>query len=292
VTRSIWATLVSRMGRTLRVGSTASPEAPLPTLALNDATLDYELSGDSGPLVVQLHGLTSSRERDTQLGLDLPRALRDHRILRYDARGHGRSTGAPEPSDYTWAALAEDLLALLDHVAPGEQVHGVGPSMGSVTLLHAALRDPARFATLTLVVPPTVWETRMAQRATYLLNADLIEREGLDAFVELGLTAPVVPALADAPRTEPTVPEELLPALLRGAATSDMPPARELATIETRSLILAWSDDPTHPVSTATILADTLPHARLVVARTPYGMMAWPGLFADHVTSNAPTRTA
>ena len=262
----------------------------LPTLALNDAALEYDLTGDSGPLVVQLHGLTSSRARDVQLGLDLPRALRDHRVLRYDARAHGGSTGSKNPVTYTWPHLADDLLLLLDHVAPGEEVHGVGPSMGSATLLHAALLDPARFASLTLVVPPTVWDTRVAQRATYLVNADLIEREGLEAFVELGLAAPIVPALADVPRTYPAVPEELLPALLRGAAMSDLPPRRELATIEVPTLILAWSDDPTHPVSTATELAEILPNTRLVVARTPYGVMAWPGLFADHVTTHPPTR--
>jgi pimeloyl-ACP methyl ester carboxylesterase len=245
--------------------------------------------GDTGPLVVQLHGLTSSRARDVQLGLDLPLALRGHRVLRYDARGHGRSTGSTDPADYTWPHLASDLLDLLEHVASGEQVHGVGPSMGAATLLFAALRDPARFASLTLVVPPTAWETRMAQRATYLVNADLVEREGIDAFVELGRTAPVVPAMADAPRTVPAVAEALLPALFRGAAMSDLPAPEELAAIDAPTLILAWGEDPTHPVSTATALADTLPNSRLVVARTPYGVMAWPDLFADHVTGHAPS---
>jgi 3-oxoadipate enol-lactonase len=264
---------------------------PLPTLALTDATLDYELAGTSGPLVVQLHGLTSSRERDVQLGLDLPRALREHRVLRYDARGHGHSTGTTDPARYTWPQLADDLLRLLDHVAPAAQVHGVGPSMGAGTLLHAAQRDPGRFASLTLMVPPTAWETRMAQRATYLLNADLVEREGLSAFLELGLTAPTVPALADTPRTTPTVPERLLPAVLRGAATSDLPSLLALHTIAAPTLILAWTDDLTHPVSTAALLADALPDARLVLAQTPYGVMAWPGLFADHVTSHPPATT-
>lgn len=264
----------------------------LPTLTVNDATLDYEITGDAGPLVVQLHGLTSSRARDVQLGLDLARTLRDHRLLRYDARGHGRSTGTPDPATYTWPSLADDLLALLDHVAPGEQVHGVGPSMGSATMLHAALKDPERFSSLTLVVPPTAWDTRMSQRATYLLNADLVEREGIGAFVELGLTAPAVPALADAPHTVPAVAEAILPSLLRGAATSDLPPLRELAAITTATLVLAWTDDLTHPLSTAEALAGTLPNAELVVARTPYGVMAWPGLFADHVTTYEPSRQA
>lgn len=258
------------------------------TLDVPGATLDYEVSGPTGPLVVQLHGLTSSRARDAQLGLDLPRALRDHRVLRYDARGHGNSTGSPHPADYAWSHLAGDLVALLDHVAPGEQVHGVGTSMGSGTLIHAALLDPERFASLTLVVPPTAWETRQVQSRTYLESADLVEREGIDAFVELGLSAPVVPALADAPHTRPEVEESLLPTVLRGAAATDLPAPRDVADVQVPTLLLAWSDDPTHPLSTAALLHEVMPQSRLVVARTPYGVMAWPGLFADHVSVNAP----
>jgi 3-oxoadipate enol-lactonase len=260
----------------------------VPTHDVAGATLDYVLSGESGPLVVQLHGLTSSRQRDAELGLDLPRALHDHRILRYDARGHGHSSGSPDEADYAWDRLAGDLIALLDHVAPGEQVHGVGTSMGSGTLLHAALRDPGRFASLTLVVPPTAWETRRSQARTYLVNADLVEREGIDAFVELGLMAPTVPAMADAPHTHPEVAEDLLPTVLRGAAATDLPDPEEIGGVEAPTLVLAWSDDPTHPLSTAALLHEVLPESRLVVARTPYGVMAWPSLFADHVTGHAP----
>ena len=260
----------------------------MPTLDVLGATLDYEVTGASGPLVVQLHGLTSSRGRDAQIGLDLARALhRDARVLRYDARGHGHSTGSPHPADYTWEQLAEDLLALLDHVAPGEQVHGVGTSMGCGTLLHAVLRDPHRFASLTLVVPPTAWDTRRAQSRTYLVNADLVEREGVDAFVELGLLSPTVPALADAPTTRPEVDARLLPTVLRGAAATDLPDPQVLERVLTPTLVLAWSEDPKHPLSTAALLHDVMPESRLVVARTPYGVMAWPGLFADHVTANA-----
>jgi len=258
----------------------------VPTLELADASIDFDVDGDSGPLVVQLHGLTSSRSRDAQLGLDLARALRGHRILRYDARGHGGSTGSPDTWSYGWDRLAGDLLALLDHVAPGERVHGVGPSMGAATLLHAAVRDPRRFETLTLVVPPTAWETRRAQAATYLANAYVVERDGIRAFVERGSTAPVPPALADAPSSGPTVPEPLLPTVLRGAAATDLPDPAAIARIATPTLILAWSDDPSHPVSTAEILHELIRGSRLVVAQTPYGIMAWPGLFAEHVATH------
>ncbi|MEV8267824.1 alpha/beta hydrolase [Microbacterium sp. NPDC076911] len=255
----------------------------MPTLDVSNARIDYDITGDAGPLVVQLHGLTSSRARDAHMGLDLGRALREHRVLRYDARGHGGSTGSSVEADYGWDALADDLLTLLDHVAPGEPVHAVGPSMGTGTLLHAAVRDPERFSTLTLVVPPTAYKSRVAQAEHYRLGASLIESHGLSAFIELGDTAPVPPALADAPQSGPEISDALLPIVLRGAAATDFPAREAVASIATPTLILAWSGDPAHPVRTATRLHELIDGSRIVVARTPYGVMAWPGLFAEHV---------
>ncbi|MFT8396196.1 alpha/beta fold hydrolase [Propionibacterium sp.] len=257
----------------------------MPTLEILDAVLDYDVSGNNGPLVVQLHGLTSSRARDASLGLDMGRALRDHRVLRYDARGHGMSSGTPDPARYTWPALAGDLLALLDEVAPGEQVHGVGGSMGTGTLLHAALRDPNRFASLTLVTPSTAWETRKAKAGSYRDNADLVERKGIDAFVDIGRSMSEPPALAGAPHSRPNVSEKLLPSVLRGAALSNLPPIQEITKLEVPTLILAWADDPDHPLKTSELLHKSIKGSRLVVARTPYGIMAWPALFADEVSA-------
>lgn len=252
-------------------------------LPLPGAAIAYDVVGDAGRLAVQLHGLTSSRRRDAQLGLDLGRALEGHRVLRYDARGHGASTGDLDPDAYRWDRLADDLLALLDEVAPGERVHGVGPSMGTGTLLHAAVRDPERFETLTLMVPPTAGPTRRAQADTYRRNAGVVEREGVEALVALGSAAPVPPALADAPTTYPAVAEALLPTILRGAASTDLPGAGELRRIAVPTLVLAWAGDAAHPVSTAETLRDLIPGSRMVIARSPHEILAWPGLFADHV---------
>jgi 3-oxoadipate enol-lactonase len=247
------------------------------------ADLTYDVVGDDGPWVVQLHGLTSSRRRDARLGLDVGRALTAHRVLRYDARGHGLSTGDPDADAYRWERLADDLLALLDAVAPGERVHGVGPSMGTGTLLHAAVRDPARFASLSLLVPPTTGVTRRAQADTYRRNAGVVEREGIDALVEIGSAAPVPPTLTDAPTTYPDVPAELLPTVLRGAASTDLPDVAALRRIPVPSLVLAWVGDPAHPLSTAELLRDVLPGTRMVIARSPREVLAWPGLVAEHV---------
>ncbi|WP_082789312.1 alpha/beta fold hydrolase [Tsukamurella pseudospumae] len=247
------------------------------------ARLAVEYSDEGGRPVVQLHGLTSSRARDRVLDLDLGRGLSGTRLLRYDARGHGRSTGRPVPADYRWPNLADDLLRLLDAWFPGERVHGVGPSMGTGTLLHAAVRDPDRFGGLTLMVPPTAWATRPAKSIEYRSAATFLEERGLQAFLAAGEDAPVPPATVGHPATVPDVPEELLPALFRGAADSDLPAPEALARIDIPVTLLAWIDDPAHPVSTAEELSRMLPRASLSVARTPQDVRAWPAVLCADV---------
>lgn len=254
----------------------------MPSYDLRDATLDYQLQGGSGPLAVQLHGLMSC-SRDARDSLDVGRALPGHRVLRYDARGHGGSTGPRSPMAYTWEHLAEDLVALLDHVAPDERVHGVGSSMGVGTLLHAAAGQAGRFASLTLITPPTAWETRPTQAAAYRVGAEFIERQGLAAFVEFRSANPTPPALAATAPGEPAVSEDLLPTILRGAALTDLPSVDVLAAIEVPTQILAWTDDPTHPLSTAQVLADVMPDSSLAIACTPEAVETWPALLRDHV---------
>ncbi len=251
--------------------------------AVDGADIAAELSDEGGRAVVQLHGLTSSRARDRVLHLDLGVGLSGTRLLRYDARGHGESTGRSAAIDYRWSRLAVDLLTLLDLHFPGETVHGVGPSMGAATLLHAAVADPRRFSGLTLVVPPTAWQTRPAQAEVYLEAADLVAGGGIAEYLAVGASAVRPPALADAPETTPQVPERLLPAVLRGAAASDLPTPEALAGVETPTTILAWADDPAHPLSTAEALHAVLPHSELIIARTPADLAEWPGVLAADV---------
>ena len=247
------------------------------------AELAWAFSDESGQPVVQLHGLTSSRSRDRVLDLDLGHALSGTRLLRYDARGHGHSTGRPVPDDYRWPALAEDLLRLLDYWFPGEQVHGVGPSMGAGTLLHAAVREPDRFSGFTLLLPPTAWETRAEQARTYRRNADFLEAHGMAHFIIENQSTPRPPATVGHPDTVPHVREELLPSIYRGAALSDLPAPHEIARLDVPTTVLAWVEDPGHPVSTAQALVELLPRATLAIAETPHDVRAWPGVLAQDV---------
>ncbi|MEJ8277941.1 alpha/beta fold hydrolase [Pseudonocardia spirodelae] len=244
------------------------------------AVLDHDLTGDAGPAVVALHGLTSSRRRESVMGLDVAGRITGIRLLRYDARGHGRSTGTTDPADYRWPSLARDLLALLDHALPGRRVHGIGPSMGAGTLLHAALADPDRFASLTLMLPPTAWDTRRARAADYERAAVAVEAGGVTAFDPGTDEELLPPAARGRPRTAPDVRADVLPAVLRGAAATDLPDPDELERITVPVQILAWTGDPGHPESTARTLRSRLPAAGLAIAETPDDVRWWVRLVA------------
>lgn len=241
---------------------------------------------DAGLPVVQLHGLTSSRRRDEVLGLDLTAGQDDLRVLRYDALGHGESPGSDRPDDYAWPRLADDLLALLDEVFPDRPVHGVGQSMGAATLLTAAVARPERFASLTLALPPTVWEWRFDQSHLYDLAARQVERWGGDRWARVTRRPPASPAIdPDRPFTVPDVADAWLPAAFRGAAATDLPPQEEVAALAVPTLLLAWPGDPAHPLSVAEHLDRLLPDTRLEEAGTPEEVAAWPRLVGDFVRS-------
>lgn len=241
---------------------------------------------DTGaPVVVQLHGLMSDTASNAEGGLDLAAFVPGARVLRYDARGHGRSTGEPVVDDWLWSALAHDLLRLLDEVLPGQPVHGIGPSMGSATLLYAALADPQRFTSLTLCVPSTSWATRRGQATIYRESAELIESLGIEAYIRATRTVPKPPAVQDRERHPPRVSAQLLPTVLRGAAATDLPQPGVVSQITVPNLILAWSDDAAHPLSSSKILREALPGDDLHIARTPEHLARWPGLAAQFITS-------
>jgi pimeloyl-ACP methyl ester carboxylesterase len=263
------------------------------TLSVPGATLDFDVSGRSGPAVVALHGLTSSRRREELLGLDVAGGLDGVRLLRYDARGHGRSTGRDRVDDYCWPRLAEDLHLLLEHVFDGDVVHGVGGSMGTATLLHAAAARPGRFSTLTLMIPPTAWRTRAAKASEYEWSARLVETSGVGAWMAAGAGAPLPPATVGRPDTVPDVAEALLPTVLRGAASSDLPPRAALSTLDVPTLVTAWTADPAHPLTTVDALVEVLPQCRTVVAQDPEDVRGWTDEIAAHIglpTALSPSR--
>jgi 3-oxoadipate enol-lactonase len=267
--------------------------SPARIVAIRGVELSVRDDGAGVP-VVWGHGLTSSTAHEDEIGLlDLGLPADRYRMIRYDARGHGLSTGTRNPDDYRYEALSADQLGLLDELSIDRAVLG-GASMGSVTALHTAVTAPDRVQALVLTIPPTAWETRRDRGDVYAAGAAVIERDGIETFIELAAADPPPAIFADfagdlmeamAQRYRELDPE-VLPAVFRGVGASDLPPRDALRDLDIPTLVLAWDGDPVHPRSTAEELGRLLPQVDVHVADDLAGVLGWPDLarrFLDRV---------
>jgi len=215
------------------------------------------------------HGLVSSMEQEDRfLVMNWARLARRYRVIRWDARGHGLSGGAPVPDHYRWDNLGRDLIALADELGIDQFVAG-GASMGAATALHAAVQAPQRVVALVLMLAPTAYETRDEQADLYRAAAVLVERIGKDSYLQQLSNLPAPGILADfADRFSPVpqVSEPLLPAVLRGAASSDLPAEEAVRRVTAPALLLPWVSDDGHPLSTSERLLELLPNVQIHVA--------------------------
>jgi pimeloyl-ACP methyl ester carboxylesterase len=247
------------------------------TTHVRGATLSWTLEGE-GPLVVFCHGVTNDGRTMEDAGIfDFsPVVDAGFRLLRLDWRGHGRSGGGADPAEYVWSNLADDLLAFLDDVQPGAPVNAIGCSMGTGALVTAAVRRPDRFSRIVLTAPPTAWETRAAQADFYRASARVVEDRGLAAAVQAAQAVEASGIFAELAGPLPIrVREELFPAVMRGAADSDLPARDDIRALAVPALILSWADDPGHPVATGEQLHELLAHSRFEVADSLAGTRAW-----------------
>ncbi|HVT38084.1 MAG TPA: alpha/beta hydrolase, partial [Gemmatimonadaceae bacterium] len=112
-------------------------------VGVNGTQLFYEEAG-SGPVVVLLHGANLDRRMwDPQF---LPLA-REHRVIRYDLRGYGRSG----PADTPYQAH-EDLRALLGALQV-QRTSLIGLSGGGRIAIDFALANPQMVDRLVLAAP-------------------------------------------------------------------------------------------------------------------------------------------
>lgn len=239
---------------------------------------------------VWAHELCSSMAHEDELGLFPCDALADSiPVVRYDARGHGSSLGGYEERAYRWSAMVDDMLRAVE----GPFVAG-GIGMGVATALFAALRAPRRIAALVLVLPPAAWDLRAPVAASHEADADLAERSGAIRLAEAVRHRPVSPLLAqirsnarevDSRHLQAMDPKYLGP-LLRAAARSDLPSIEQIRSIIVPALILAWDDDPDHPLATARTLADTMLQADLRIAHDIADAKAWPATVEEFLASS------
>jgi len=117
----------------------------VPLLDLKDAQIRYELVGRS-----PAPALVFSNSLGTNLEMWQPQVStfqENFRVLRYDTRGHGRSSVTPGP--YSIEQLADDVVAMLDQLGI-PRVSFCGLSLGGMIGMSLAAKVPYRLHKLVL----------------------------------------------------------------------------------------------------------------------------------------------
>jgi len=254
---------------------------------------------ESGPAdgtpVVLLHGLTGTRRYVVMGSRALERS--GHRVIAYDARGHGRSSPAPSPADYGYDALAADLVAVLDAHGVGRATL-VGASMGAHTILRLALAAPERVGAL-VVVTPAYDPARPADLERWDALAAGLRANGVEGFLG-AYGEPVAPEPWRA--TILTVIRQRLAHHEHLDAVADalqaVPRSRpfaaigELAAIAAPTTVVASRDeaDHGHPYAVGVAYAETIPGARFVSEAPGRSPLAWQGGQLSRVIAEAAAR--
>lgn len=267
-------------------------------MRINNLDFNIQIRGEGTPFL-WAHGLMSSIEaEDTLDWFDWKGFPQDKKLVRYDARGHGKSQPSYSPEDYHWQNLGKDMLAVADAIGATRFIAG-GDSMGCATAICAAVQAPERMIALVLVIPPTAWETRAAQGKLYrrfALAGGLLGGRGLARMLgnnwERMLPAWMVreepEKLVGMLQGSSALKGRTLWNVLRGAASTNLPPRRELeALIDVPTIILAWIGDPTHPVSTAEELHRLLPKSQLFIAQGYEEFKTIPHRLRDFVSEHS-----
>lgn len=111
---------------------------------------DITPAGGAERTIVLVHGFASNRNEGwRRTGWYGAFERRRIRVVALDQRGHGESEKLYDPAAYARDKLAGDLIALMDHLDLG-RADLFGYSMGSRTVLAAALAAPDRVSNLIL----------------------------------------------------------------------------------------------------------------------------------------------
>jgi 3-oxoadipate enol-lactonase len=233
--------LVPSQGAQLRCDHTPRPGAPA-LLLLNSIGTSLEMWDD------QLDALSERYE-----------------LIRFDARGHGKST-LGDDKEATIDMLARDALAILDACGVA-RAHLCGLSLGGMISMHIARQWPDRVLkialcnTTTYMPPRETWEDRIR----------IVRTQGMTPLVEGILGRWFTPEFHQSnPEKVDRVRSMLLGCDPAGyaaccAAIRDMDQREAIRGITAKTLVIGGTQDPGTTPAHAEAIAKSIPDAKLVM---------------------------
>lgn len=248
------------------------------------AAIHYRFDGPPGAAVIVL-----ANSLGTTLSLwdsQVPRLSGFLRVLRYDQRGHGRSSAPSGP--YSIADLGQDLIALLDALGV-EEAALCGISLGGMTAMWVAAHHPARVTSLVAACtaaqlgPAEGWRERAAT-----VRANGMGVLG-DPLLERWFPASVRTARPELMESVSAMLEDCKPegyaACCEAIATMDL--RADLESVRAPALVIAGAEDPVTTPVMELDLAGALDAGLVVLAGAGHlANLAAPDAFTDAVEAH------
>jgi pimeloyl-ACP methyl ester carboxylesterase len=253
------------------------------TFRSGDLTLSYEIHGSGDRTLVYLHGLLLDAAANRRLAARLADA--GNRVVLLDLPGHGRSEKPRRAAAHRMDAYARIVLHLLDELRVDRAVMG-GMSLGADVTLLAAEMAPERLAGMVLEMPvleqatpvaalfftPLLAATHYAAPAVRVVTsfARALPRSWLGPFDQF-----FGPLTLD--------PDEMV-AVLHGVLVGPVAPTAEARSeMAMPALVIGHRSDRLHPLGDASRLAQQLPRARLVEARSIFELRLTPARLTGEI---------
>lgn len=231
--------------------------------------LEFTEYGGGERWVVLLHSQLMMRRMHQPLARSL--AAEGLHVVTLDLLGHGRSDRPDDPLLYSITSFGEQAVALLDHLGADRAVFG-GTSLGANVALEVVAEQPDRVQGLIVEMP--------------VLDNAL--EAGLITFAPLMFAARFLPVTVHGIRMlTKTVPRGVVPfwagialdtlnqkpapmaAAIHGIFFGRIAPGtKQRRSIIAPTLIVGHSADPVHPAADAAMLAEEIPDARFVRAKS------------------------
>ena len=231
--------------------------------------LEYTEYGAGDAWVVLLHGQLMPRRMQQPLARAL--AAEGLHVVTLDLLGHGRSDRPADPLVYSMSAFGEQVIALLDHLEAPQAVIG-GTSLGANVSLEAVAHAPDRVRGLIAEMPvlDNALEAGLVAFGPMMLCARYLPFtvagvRALTRPIPRGLVPFWAGIVLDTLDQQPAAMAATMHGIIFGRVA---PPSRVRRSIAVPALVVGHRKDPIHPAADAAMLAEEIPGAQFVAARS------------------------
>ncbi|MFX0035713.1 MAG: alpha/beta fold hydrolase [Candidatus Hermodarchaeota archaeon] len=219
----------------------------------------YEISGNTnGPKMVLIHGLFLNSDC---WKFQLPDFEPEFHILRFDLRGHGRTTKPKKR--FTIRNYVDDMLALLKHLNWEKDLYLVGHSLGGMIALVYGLENPSHVKKMVVADSFCFISQEAITDVLGRINSSKLEKFALGISIR-GLT-PYNEEIAQYVANLVTDHMTKKDCLQATAASAGFNICENLRNLNKPILVLVGKKDITTPVWASEMIHEWLPNSKLVI---------------------------